>query len=292
MRAWCTSSWGAKADREELDVAVKCGDTQWARYTANQCSQDPISGSYCGEAVVFFHEIDQILSNCPVKDTSANCSGECAQLLKTIRNDFGCCINTIFNNTDSVYPFALPAFTHSLWLRCGVQPIKTICNFLSDDDYHTYNRRLDTMQPSCTQEELEEGLLNVTCTKSVKNLIFNELKQEAECDIFMSYFNDTCSLDENGMFCLATTPYATDIEKFIAPIVASCNDTTSCSSECKNLLTSFGNSRGCCVNAVYNSTFSEALGINATTFNILGNRHLFKLCDVSPPPLKCKQPSY
>ena len=81
-----------------------------------------------------------------------------------------------------------------------------------------------------------------------------------------------------------------DISNYIIPIQINChnNYSQSCSSECKRSLERFQKSRGCCVNALYNSTLAIATGINHTTFPILADNGLFKLCGVETPSLTCK----
>lgn len=288
MEAYCTSTWGMKADIMELDISVRCNSTQWALYIANHCSKDSQSGSYCGEAVAYIHEINEILSVCsPSRVTFDGCSPECALRLKTIRNDFGCCINTIFNNTDSIFePSYLSAFNYSLWSSCGVEPVTSVCEF----SRVLYDAREAAPLSVCTSQELDKSHLDVSCSPFVMKPIFDLLQQEENCDIYMEYYNNTCSQDENGSFCLVITQY-TDMKKFINPIKANCSSTTTCSPQCKNILTEFKEAYGCCVNACYNSTLAEVTGINATTFSILRDDRLFNLCGVSPPPLKCKQPT-
>ena len=293
LEAYCKTSWGAAANRDTLDVAVRCNSTQWARYVANQCSRDGDSGAYCGEATVYLQDIYRILSDCaqPIANKSASCSSECARRLETIRNDLGCCINAILNDTDGIFTFSLPVFTYSLWKNCGVAPISSVCELSDVFQAPYFQTVLQSTASNCSFDELQSKILAVTCAHSEMILFTAALTKEVDCDDYIQFYQDSCSLDAKGKFCLAIPTEGADIINFITPIVKNCNSTTSCSFNCKTSLDRFQSSRGCCVNAIYNSTFAEVMGLNSTTFQILADNHLFKLCGVSLPPLNCNVPT-
>ena len=70
--------------------------------------------------------LDEFVARCNLHVSSVNptCVSECATLLETLRDDHGCCLNNIFNNTyitlvDSRYTDLV---NYTLWSRCNVNP--------------------------------------------------------------------------------------------------------------------------------------------------------------------------
>ena len=68
-----------------------------------------------------------VACNASLMNPTTACAPECASLLGTIRNDYGCCINNIFNNTyfrlvDSQNPNSniTGLVNYELWSRCNV----------------------------------------------------------------------------------------------------------------------------------------------------------------------------
>ena len=69
------------------------------------------------------------------------------------------------------------------------------------------------------------------------------------------------------------------------------NRTQSCSPVCKGLLEGFQNNRGCCLNALYNSTFTVVTAQNYTTSPLFADQSIFYWCNVEAPPLTCELPN-
>ena len=266
----------------QLDAAVKCNSIQFAKLASNMCTTDSQSGDHCGVATAYTADINIAMLG-PCSSTiygSATCSSECRNRLTAIRNDLGCCINAIYNYTDSVYAYSVPVFSYSVWSTCGVEPPTNTCTGALPFTLPT--------TPPCSYSELQSKWLGATCAPSTIDAIQAAVKSigDPSCEGYMEYYKDLCSLDANGTFCLATASGTSDSDRFITPIMKVCLSATSCSPECKSILQDFANSRGCCVNALYNSAYSIAV-FNTTVVD----DWLFKLCGVESPPQSCKVPT-
>ena len=280
---------GAAISRASLDIVVECNDAQQAQYLANYCSLDAASGTYCRETSSYYHDIFRILfSACgPSIYGNATCSPECKTRLQTIRDDLGCCINAALNYTSNVIEFLRPAFGYSLWSSCQVEPVTTTCTGMLP--YTLPNEA--TSQSNCGNRELQTRLLELFCAPSVLNNLRAALAGDAGCESYLQYAMITCSLHENGTFCLATNEPNEDVNKFIIPLMTNCNSSQPCSTRCNQYLAEYRNTRGCCVNAIYNSTYTLAGGFNYTTGSLFEDDSLFNLCEVETPPLTCRVPT-
>ena len=139
--------------QELADLALQCRQSQAAQDLFNSCQRNPM-GVYCGIATG--HEItgeeDAIVAAC----RGSICSSQCRNLLMNIRNELGCCINVILNDTSS--PFYNPtAFRYSLWASCGVEPVPNNC-------MSTLIRRPTSIDPSCTLSDYIQRVGNIACS--------------------------------------------------------------------------------------------------------------------------------
>ena len=272
----------------QLDVAVQCNDANKARLHANYCSRNE-NNTYCKAAEVYQADLYKLrFIDCKDSiDSSAKCTSTCRNGLKILRDNLGCCINAIYNFTGSAYEYLRPGLTYALWSSCGVEPITSTCTGMRTFTLPT------NPQQTCSYSEQLTRQLELTCTPS--NL--DRLRSFAVtngCESFKQFAMDVCSLDANGTFCLATNNRAADYLRFIAPLlINNCtgNRTESCSPVCKGLFEEFRNSRGCCLNALYNSTFTVATAQNYTTSPLFADQSLFNTCNVEVPPLTCELPS-
>ena len=128
-------------------------------------------------------------------------------------------------------------------------------------------------QQTCSYGQELTRQLDLLCSPSNLHTL---LGRTDGCESFMQFVMGVCSLDANGTFCLATNSRAADYTSFIMPLFISnctCN-TQSCFPVCKGLLEGFRNSRGCCLNALYNSTFTVATAQNYTTSSLFADQSL------------------
>ena len=272
----------------QLNVAVQCNNTNQARLHANYCSRNE-NVTYCKVAEAYQTDLYKIkFIDCKdTIDSSAECSTTCRNALKNIRNNLGCCINAIYNFTGSEYEYLREGLTYSLWSSCGVEPITSTCRGMLPFTLP------NNPQQTCSYGQELTRQLELTCSPSNLDSLRSLLGRTGGCESFMQFIMGVCSLDANGTFCLATSSRGADYTRFIIPLLISncAGNTQSCSSECKGLLEGFRNNRGCCVNALYNSTFTVATAQNYTTSPLFADQSLFNRCNVEAPPLTCELPS-
>ena len=102
-----------------LDAVVKKGGCKLIEQAVMEgCGVDK-AGKYCtadeGHAV---DELEPLVTEC---SGDMNCSSSCAQHLKKFSGDFGCCTNTIFNNTlTGILTRRFDFFSYRKWAQCGV----------------------------------------------------------------------------------------------------------------------------------------------------------------------------
>ena len=263
--------------RRNLDAAVNCNSLTDAFLIANACARDSGSGFYCGAVYAYAGDIGAAsLSTCSSTIQGGNCTSECRGGLTAIRENLGCCINAVVNDTASVYSFASSAFTYDLWSRCDVDPPSSTCS--GSLSFTLPGSR----QPSCTDSAQDIG-----CSQQSMDYTVDFINEEPSCANILQYHRDVCSRRDNGDYCINTIE--NDFIAFVNPILAECGPSLlaqTCSSDCKDVLGRFVDQRGCCVNAIFNSTYTVVSGFNFVS-PVLANNMLFQLCEVEPPPLTC-----
>ena len=272
---------------DQLNALIECNGPQTAQYAAGLasiCARDPEiePAVYCGETQYYLPDIlDFMETDCAdtVADESVNCSSECATHLTTIRNQLGCCINTVFNLTGpDQFTTVEVAFSYSLWSRCGVAPISTTCNFSI-----TYEVSSDPESSDCTLFEQTNRLAAAFCTPEESRVRSEVLANIPACANFNLYLDSYCTRNPvANRYCL-TRDGPADTQNFLDPIRENCQSNESCSDECRNYLQEFQNDLGCCLNVVYNQT-ARILGLD--TFP-LEDASLFQLCGLSTPVTTC-----
>lgn len=270
---------------DQLDAVVECNGPQTAEYAAgiaSICARDTEIGIYCGVAQYYLPDILRYLTTdcaATVASESADCLPECAASLEAIRGAIGCCINTIFNITGpDQFTQVEVAFSYSLWSRCNVSTVNSTCS----GPQLTYEV-MDSITPTCTPLEQRNRVAAAFCTAEEKQVRSTALADDSlDCAAFNQYFDNYCTRDENGTFCL-TRDGAADTENYLTPIRRNCQSRESCSPECKQSLAEFQSDLGCCLNVVYNST-ARILGLD--TFP-LANDSLYRLCELDTPERTC-----
>lgn len=263
--------------RDRLQVATECNSGYLANAIANSCTRNGESGIFCAEATYYLADVAAVLNTCSSAIAGGNCSSECKMSLQTLRNELGCCIANIFNTTDSAFTSFLAVFSYSLWSHCGVDPVLTAC-----PGQLPY---ILNPQRTCNYSELQSRFLPLDCEDSRNPRV----RQQTNCEPFFNFLDQYCSLDERGNFCLETDP-STDFNDYITPLSqANCftkpKPTCLSNSNCSNIFEQFVGARGCCINAVYNSTYGEVFGLNQTIF---GNGSLFSQCHLQTPSSTCR----
>ena len=91
--------------------------------------------------------------------------------------------------------------------------------------------------------------------------------------------------DGSGDACLQGLE--TDITQYIPQIRSNCSSLNgSCTDECKHTLQKFIDKRGCCVNTLYNSTYTLVAALNFMV-PFFQDSELLDLCGIDAPPLTC-----
>ena len=111
--------------QELANLALRCNLSSFAVGLPDSCRRYS-DGFYCGLAPSYFNELNDIETACATALTTG-CTVECSNLLMLIRNELGCCINLVFNSSNSVF-FNPEPFNNSLWTTCGVAPVTTTCS--------------------------------------------------------------------------------------------------------------------------------------------------------------------
>lgn len=271
----CSNSDLSSVRKGRLDVAIACNFSGNAAVFAGECAKDDSNGLYCGATQHYVKDVISATDTCSdiISDSSVNCSTECKNSLTALRNDLGCCINTIFNTSVSAHSSYMPLFTYSLWKSCGVETV--LAGGCPGGDSYTF-----TPQRTCSYTELVIMVLEVSCTPAVISDLEDAVtSEEIDCKSYMQYVRELCSVDSNNDFCLAGDITA-DMKDYITPITQNCD--TDCNSACKSDLENFAKDRGCCVRSLYNSTFAE-LRIEGILLNNSFDASPYGQCGVDDP---------
>lgn len=257
--------------RDRLETVVNCGESEAARFAANYCAKDEEADLYCGAAVTYSLDISTALFTCgaslhPV--IRAECSNACRSSLLEIRSNLGCCINAFYNNSQ-IYALVGPVLSYSLWSSCNVDPPSSTCE--GAQPFTLPN----SPQQTCTYTE------NAGCRDDDIDEIREFVMGEPSCELYLQYNIEACSLDANSEAC--ALGLGTDIVS-LSTVSGNCNEAQSCSSVCQESLQDFVNRRGCCVNTIYNSTFGQATGLNASA-PFFQDRSIFELCGIELPSI-------
>ncbi len=203
------------------------------------------------------------------------CSGECRNSLLAIRDELGCCINAFYNNT-ALYAVYNPVLSYPLWSRCNVEPPNSTCDGEIPFTLPAAPLRI------CTLNEI------LACTEDSIEGIRNSINGEPSCEVFLQYNLDVCSRMDASDDGACIVELGTDLA-VIPSLTSSCGAarfTQSCSESCRESLEDFIERRGCCVNTLYNSTYSQVTGLNNSA-PFFQDNVVLDLCGVETPPLTC-----
>ncbi len=269
----CTNNIGFYEDL--VEILAGCGAEVNARLVSNYCARDEEAqgGIFCGTAESYPALLGSTLTTCAVAIGGGACSDDCNSTLTTIRDELGCCTNAFFNNT--LYATLAPVLSYSLWSRCGVEQPNSTCEGALPYTLATNPTR------ECTPDELNG------CRVADQAVIQNAAP--AGCEDIIRYNMARCSHLDGSEDGLCFDQLATDLTVTIPSIGTNCAATAftgTCSNACESTLQSFVDNRGCCVNTLYNSTYTTVIGLDGLVSS-LQNSDLLDECGIVPPPLTC-----
>ena len=229
---FCTNGLG----QEFADLALQCGESSTVQDLFSLCQRNPM-GVYCG-GIATGRELYDISAAC----TENNCTSQCRNLLINTRNEFGCCINVLYNDTYT--PFA---FRYSLWASCEVEPVPNDCTS------STLIQRPISIDPSCTSSSYGVRLGSLHCSTRYIEPILETLANENNCGNYSQSISEQCGVNEAGVPCYAVN--ASSIYGNAHSVCATTTTaTTSCSEDCRAGLQDLKSSAGCCINYIFNDS--------------------------------------
>lgn len=278
-----------QAFTEAAKAAVECKNEEAINTVLYNCAKDPETGAYCSEVSLYIGVVSDIFTTCGAElfNDTIDCTDACVSALRMLRDDLGCCINGVFNVTKGIYAFTRPAFSYEFWQKCGLEPVTRSCTDIPSIDIPDAATR-PANSPECTYGGFVEKTLTLTCQKKQFGKMEAALTDDEDCQDYLEYVRQLCSVDADGDFCLATEQSDSDFTTHHTPITTQCTSSETCSDECRQSLMRFNSNRGCCINALYNSTYTEVLGQNGD-FPYLNTNNQFDLCGVEPPPQACEK---
>ena len=253
--------------QKSVDLALQCNVTSDADVLELGCRRNS-RGDYCLLATTHQTQVDAIKTTC--RNLSSTCTTACRDLLASINEELGCCINTIYNNSNSI--FNTPdSFRFSLWSRCGIQPVPKC----PPSKIRVIPSHVD---PTCDFNSFQDRIINLTCTKSFIQPIIAKLNASGDCQRYGEAVLQACGVDKSKEWCSSAKNLANLTDGIVAAQIA-CDNTTTCSGKCKHTLQTFDQTSGCCINSVFNNSLA---GIAAPSYDCLSYK-FWSECGVHTP---------
>ena len=250
-------------------LSLQCDQSQTAENFQDSCRQNSM-GDYCGVATTYIQDIQAILRACP--NSMSTCSTQCKGRLVNIRDELGCCINVIFNQTRNMQLYAAygPAFQYSLWSSCELEGITNNCTSVIES-------LPVPVDPSCDVLSYQEQMERIQCERRYIEPTLNALSSESTCQLFYQSTLEQCGVNEVlGRSCLELLPV---LETNFSVAFRTCRNTSICEPLCRSILENFKASAGCCINNFYNSSITE---ISGTRYDFLSYEY-WLLCGLDTP---------
>ena len=263
-----------------LNGSIACGSRKDAINEANECASSS-NGQYCGKARLYKADLDYLQDQCHSAVQGSSCNANCSAKLQSLRTSLGCCINAVFNRSDTEYMQYLGLFRSNVWSLCRVGTVPQTCTAGNTLSY-TY-----TPQRTCNHTELQNTLLEDYCITTRQTQIQNSIRGMSSCNPYTEYYNSVCSVDSSNRYCISLGNLTYIQQAYIDPMIRACfsGNALNCSSSCVASLTTFKNEYGCCVNVLFNSTYAEVHNVYLNTPIRFG--FVYPTCGIEPPPLTC-----
>ena len=263
-------------------------------------------GNYCQHSTPGRIDVSLInqMASCADFSISGTCSDACAAGLTAARNAFGCCYQTILNNSDVLNGYLQAQLisrenvtllnnvisNYSLWSECGVVQVDE-CNGYPFPGRSTEvgictNEQVDEHMSSLTEEcqAFTRMLIDLNNDRSAMSQMNFDVVCTSECGGSFSDFQSTTCRNEflstlAQEVCLKTdgsqggrcyfTLFETTIDQLLVDAaVCVTSSADRCPSGCAAALQSISTTVGCCYQNIYNnSRFLDALLLFRDEFN-------------------------
>lgn len=281
--AQCTSGF----NEGFVNTLAQCGRNDLASEAAKRCARNE-KGELCAAKIVTsLNSFNNVRQGCQAAIGLSPCTSGCTTALQTLRNDLGCCINSIFNVSGfNINLRELPLseafsqvgfnqyFSSHLMAVCGVETIEDCPSIPS----FTPGIR----DIPCTYEEALQHAIDYQCGQTNVQFALNILSKNNNCQNFTATLVNNCGQTSNGNFCsiYAMTnriAYSNLFSSVFHSCSASFEITQTCPSNCRTAIEQLQDNAGCCLNNLENVTATGGGDSIVTRYE------LWKTCNVSSP---------
>ena len=240
-------------------------------------------------------------------NVNQTCSGECSSALRTMMNDFGCCVENIFNTTNALGQEAgfQDLSAYALWNNCGLDTESlTFCLYetvtvglspaaifgegtFSEAEFETISN-----YPHKCLDVLDE-VIEADYDKPRLSIDYETLCSSACIDPLLQFYTDECATcsshivgvmamcgkNGNEEFCIETLH---DHYNEIDAAETYCHDRATsgqCSSDCRQALQSLKLDFDCCLT----NFFSDLSLAEAEGYTNLSDSYLWAQCSLKSP---------
>lgn len=143
-----------------------------------------------------FHSL---ISTCATSTTT--CTTQYRNLLTSIRDQLGYCINAIYNDsTNTISELYMPIpFSYALWSSCGIEAVTEQCTS------STILLPQTQMDSSCTTADYISQSGYLMCTQRYIQPILDRLLAAGSCQSFYQSVLEQCGVDAIGEPCYSQT---------------------------------------------------------------------------------------
>lgn len=268
--------------RDRLEIALMCRNESTARLGAEACARNE-NGEYCATASLsLISDITEITNGqSACFSSSFSCSTTCRNFLSSLKNNLGCCINSILNTT--LNPLSTTnslssLFSASLWRRCNVATTPKCSNGITLP-------QIPSNAQTCTTQQLARKLAEYDCSASNTQPLVDTLLREGRCYDVVKTTVSGCGTNSNGKYCSELirndglsigTGESSIFDSVLVSLASNCPSASSCFSRCLQSIQRANSDYGCCLD-IYNQSV-RALGVNYPSLSY----ELWNSCGVNP----------
>ena len=246
--ASCTSGFSQRL----VDFYSQCGDLGLAYSEYEKCTRRE-NGDFCIDPAEGLSNVpvERAFQACQSSFANSSCSMECQQTIQGLVPLLGCCINSLYNVSNTLISTASSRtrqygqlFQNDLWKRCRVETVGTCSNYAEI-------RNVVVSDQQCFRGDNVRRLTNLYCNQANLQPFLNAIRRESEdChNTIISRYITACEQNSNGEFC-------NDIRRLNQSQLTSAVDrhcdlrVTNCTTSCRVALMTFDSTFGCCVNNI------------------------------------------